>query len=160
MTVGHARLSTRSNANASKINDKNMAEKGRVIFQSCIKVLVEWFCKNSPGLSLSLFQIARKVRIKYDRISYSLQKRETLKTFYERGELIFCVHHCDWWCLFKRTIFFAYINDLRNVKCHFYSHSYLTHFSPDYNTNNQKIILIQQLMQFTPKNCIEIYFHA
>ena len=125
-----------------------------------IKVLVEWFCKNSPGLSLSLFQIARKVRIKYDRISYSLQKRETLKTFYERGELIFCVHHCDWWCLFKRTIFFAYINDLRNVKCHFYSHSYLTHFSPDHNTNNQKIILIQQLMQFTPKNCIEIYFHA
>ena len=112
----------------------------------------------SPGSILILFQIARKVRIKYDRISYSLQKRETLKTFYERGELIFCVHHCDWWCLFKRTIFFAYINDLRNVKCHFYSHSYLTHFSPDHNTNNQKIILIQQLMQFTQKTVLKYIF--
>ena len=46
-------------------------------------------------------------------------KRKTLSL----GANLFRVHrifyHCDWWCLFKRTIFLACRNDLRNVRCRF-----------------------------------------
>ena len=48
-----------------------------------------------------------------------LVRRKTLSLRANLFRVHHIFYHCDWWCLFKRTIFLACRNDLRNVRCRF-----------------------------------------